>query len=840
MNIIIPLCGRGERFKKVGYRESKPFIKVLDKSIIFYVLDNLNFSKDDEIFIFYHSDLDYNNTTNETFRDIIESRYSKHDDSNKFHFVNINKYTRGASETIRIGLEKLEKLEKNRIASDRISICIDCDNFYMYDILSQIKTKGKLYEGGVINTVNKSLDPVYSYITKDENNIITNIKEKEKISDLINTGVYFFKNIEILYNYCKIVSDDNSMYMNGECYMSCVLKRMLQDGLQIISIEIPIDSYYNLGTPNQVNEFIENTHAFLFDLDGTLVITDDIYFEVWYEILREYNINIDKEFYQKYIFGNTDLQVLHTVLYNVNETLENLSRKKDEHFLTHKNKIKLANGVILFFQKIKKCAHKIGIVTNCNRNVAEQVLDYFDLTKYIDCLIIGNECFRSKPYPDPYLEACKVLNVSNDKVIIFEDSNNGLLSAKNMFPKKIIAIETVYDDQVYKKLGVHKVIKNFEEFINVDIKQIIMEDKSDECEQLKRNIHCSLRKNKLFDENIEDIIIDQAKLKGGYISDVISLEIITKFDRYNVVLKLENKNKSFLSDMANKLGLYEREYYFYEHISKFVSVKIPKYYGIVYDENNNRIGILLENLYKSDRKNNENMISNINLSNISIEHTLRIIDECAKLHTKFIDKNLQEFFPKLLKHNDMFFSSWKDFMMDKWIIFQDKWKFILKENHCNVIKNAIDKFEKIQEHLSKGKLSFCHGDVKTLNMFFKKKQNIYNPYFIDWQYINNGKGVQDIVFFLMESFNVESIKQNHKLIKEYYYIKCLEYGVKNYSKKEYDLDFLFAIFHFPLFVCIWFGTLSQEDLIDKNFPYFFIQKFLCIIDLYEKEIQYLF
>ena len=43
MNIIIPLGGKGERFKKEGYISPKPLIKVLDKEIIFYVLDLSNF-----------------------------------------------------------------------------------------------------------------------------------------------------------------------------------------------------------------------------------------------------------------------------------------------------------------------------------------------------------------------------------------------------------------------------------------------------------------------------------------------------------------------------------------------------------------------------------------------------------------------------------------------------------------------------------------------------------------------------------------------------------------------------------------------------------------------------
>ena len=41
MNIIIPVGGKGERFKNAGYIKSKPLIEIFEKPMIFYILDNL-------------------------------------------------------------------------------------------------------------------------------------------------------------------------------------------------------------------------------------------------------------------------------------------------------------------------------------------------------------------------------------------------------------------------------------------------------------------------------------------------------------------------------------------------------------------------------------------------------------------------------------------------------------------------------------------------------------------------------------------------------------------------------------------------------------------------------
>jgi hypothetical protein len=56
--------------------------------------------------------------------------------------------------------------------------------------------------------------------------------------------------------------------------------------------------------------------------------------------------------------------------------------------------------------------------------------------------------------------------------------------------------------------------------------------------------------------------------------------------------------------------------------------------------------------------------------------------------------------------------------------------------------------------------------------------------------------------------------------------------LKNYSYEEYKEDIKNAICYFLFLVAVWFGTIPEDSLIDKNFPFFFIQKLFLMIDLY--------
>jgi thiamine kinase-like enzyme len=159
--------------------------------------------------------------------------------------------------------------------------------------------------------------------------------------------------------------------------------------------------------------------------------------------------------------------------------------------------------------------------------------------------------------------------------------------------------------------------------------------------------------------------------------------------------------------------------------------------------------------------------------------------------------------------------------------FIKKWSFLLKNNEQ--IKNIYNDFENIQNRLSKNNLTFVHGDLKSPNIFYNTTQN-NDPCFIDWQHCCIGKGVQDLIFFIIESYDINTIKRIYPLFKSYYYNKIIEYNIK-YTYEEYNQDIYDAICYIPFFTSIWFGTVSNDELIDKNFPYFFISKFILLLNI---------
>ena len=805
MNIIIPLGGKGERFAKEGYTKPKALIDVFEKTMIETVIDNLNIQKDDKLFIIYNPYLDENDFE---FSKYIKLKYPE------VHLIKLENDTKGAAETVYLGIESILQNYHNK--SDVFwnkTILLDCDTFYTEDILTIFRNST---DNMVFYTKKYNEPPIYSYITLDgETNTIMNIAEKQKISINANTGAYAFTCMSLLHKYCKIILDEK-LFFNNEPYTSCVISKMLENAHNFVGAKLNEKCVFSLGTPIELKKYIENTYGFLFDLDGTLVITDDIYYNTWKELLGGYNITLTHEIFQKYIQGNNDKYVMKTLLSNINLNLDELSTKKDCIFLQNIDKIVVIDGVLQFIQKIHMIGHKICIVTNCNRIVAEQITKHIGIYEYIHYIVANGETEQAKPSPMPYLHAMKKCNIESSKCFIFEDSKSGLLSAKSSNPKCLIGINTIYTNYELENTGVNLCISNYN---SVDINDLFSY-----CNEEIDNIKKCIKESLPFD--ITDIIIVNDKLKGGFIADVNQVRIIKPDGEViNTVLKIENNNVSDLSKMANALQLYEREYYFYDRISPYVNIKIPKYISLVKNENYRTIGVLLENLFLQG-----NYKVNLNLNNEKIEISLNIIEHMAKFHTKFWNKKLKNMFPELKMSTDSIFCpTWYKFIYERWPLFKQKWEKILHHHEIQYGENIINEFIQIQKRLSVGNTTIIHGDIKSPNIFYDVDNN-YEPCFIDWQHIAIGKGVQDLVFFLIESFDIEKLPVLFPLFKNYYYIKLIENGI-SYSCIEYEKDLKDALHYVPFFTAVWFGTVPYDDLIDKNFPYFFIQKLFYMYEL---------
>ncbi|MGQ4648186.1 HAD-IA family hydrolase [Lyngbya aestuarii] len=170
--------------------------------------------------------------------------------------------------------------------------------------------------------------------------------------------------------------------------------------------------------------------AILFDLDGTLVNTDPVHYQVWQEVLRDYGIEIDEIFYKTRISGRLNSLIIADILPNLTlAESQQLAEKKESRFRELSQSLQPLPGLLDMLAWTNKLGLQRAVVTNAPPKNAQFMLSVLGLTNIFDTVVLANDVAAGKPDPAPYLSALNRLGLTPELVIAFEDSPSGIHSS---------------------------------------------------------------------------------------------------------------------------------------------------------------------------------------------------------------------------------------------------------------------------------------------------------------------------------------------------------------------------------------------------------------------------
>ena len=79
--------------------------------------------------------------------------------------------------------------------------------------------------------------------------------------------------------------------------------------------------------------------------------------------------------------------------------------------------------------KLKAKGKRLGVVSSAAPWMVEQILSQLNLAEFFEIVITQEHVKKHKPDPEAYLLALKMLSLSGSDVLVFEDSNAGLVAA---------------------------------------------------------------------------------------------------------------------------------------------------------------------------------------------------------------------------------------------------------------------------------------------------------------------------------------------------------------------------------------------------------------------------
>lgn len=177
-----------------------------------------------------------------------------------------------------------------------------------------------------------------------------------------------------------------------------------------------------------------NRKAFIFDLDGVIVDTAKYHFLAWQKIAAELGIEFTPE-HNEGLKGVSRIRSLDLILElgNINASQEDKNRwlvQKNEDYLSylvHMDFSEILPGVLPILQFLKD--NKQGIALGSASKNAKPILEKTGILGYFEAIVDGNDVTNAKPDPEVFLQAAKLLNVSPENSIVFEDSVAGIQAA---------------------------------------------------------------------------------------------------------------------------------------------------------------------------------------------------------------------------------------------------------------------------------------------------------------------------------------------------------------------------------------------------------------------------
>jgi HAD superfamily hydrolase (TIGR01509 family) len=170
--------------------------------------------------------------------------------------------------------------------------------------------------------------------------------------------------------------------------------------------------------------------AFIFDCDGTLADTMPLHYRAWRRLLQEYGAPFPEELFYG-LGGRPTTQILELLRDEHGVEVADIAaaaERKEQYFLEMIHEVKPIDAVL----QIALRAHTVipmAVASGGFRRNVEMTLDAIGIRPLFDAIVCVEDTERGKPFPDPFLEAARRLDVPAEECLVFEDSPLGIAAA---------------------------------------------------------------------------------------------------------------------------------------------------------------------------------------------------------------------------------------------------------------------------------------------------------------------------------------------------------------------------------------------------------------------------
>ncbi|OPJ62309.1 HAD family hydrolase [Clostridium chromiireducens] len=174
--------------------------------------------------------------------------------------------------------------------------------------------------------------------------------------------------------------------------------------------------------------------AVLFDMDGVIFDTENVYLDIWTKVFEKYGYTMTLDVYIS-VMGTGRENVIKTFLeiYGEDLPIGEMYIEKDKKLekVIKNGLVPTKQGAKEILNYFKQKNYKIALATAAKRDRVARQLKMADMIDIFDDIVCGDDIKFGKPNPEIFLKAAQKLSVDPGKCLVIEDSPAGIKAAFN-------------------------------------------------------------------------------------------------------------------------------------------------------------------------------------------------------------------------------------------------------------------------------------------------------------------------------------------------------------------------------------------------------------------------
>ena len=203
----------------------------------------------------------------------------------------------------------------------------------------------------------------------------------------------------------------------------------------------------------------------LFDLDGTLINTNELIIASFLHTLNHYYPN---QYTREDVYEFIGPSLLETFSgLDLERAEEMIEHYREHNHLHHDLLVEEYEGVYETIQELKERNYKVGIVTTKMRKAVQRGLLKGRLDSFFDVVVTLDDVKNPKPDPEPIELALKLIGSSAEETIMVGDNSHDILAGKNAGTKTAGVAWALKGRDYLEQYGPDYMLENMRDLLSI-------------------------------------------------------------------------------------------------------------------------------------------------------------------------------------------------------------------------------------------------------------------------------------------------------------------------------------------------------------------------------------